>query len=221
MTIEWRRADAPVAYETAVAAMERHVAAMQARQAGELAWALEHPSLYTAGVSAAAADLLNPYGIPVYDSGRGGKYTWHGPGQRVVYVMLDLAERGRDVRCYVRDLEQWLINSLAELGVAAARRDGRVGIWVPRRDGSGLDDKIAAIGVRIRHWISFHGVAINRDCDLAAYQGIVPCGVREHGVCSLASLGVAVAEPDLDDVLESQFRKIFSGDKAAASCPRP
>ena len=189
--------------------MEQHVAAMLAGAAGELAWALEHPSLYTAGVSARAEDLLNAGDIPVYQSGRGGQYTWHGPGQRVVYIMMNLSERGRDVRCFVRDLEQWLIDSLVELGVAATRRDGRVGIWVPRADGSGCDDKIAAIGIRIRHWISFHGVAINRDNDLTAYRGIIPCGVRDHGVCSLASLGVDIAATELDNILERNFRNRF------------
>ena len=207
--LDWRLATEPVDYEQAVSFMEQHVANIQNHQAGELAWAVEHPSLYTAGVSARPEDLLNGAELPVYPSGRGGQYTWHGPGQRVVYVMLDLSRRGRDVRRFVCDLEKWLIASLAELNIVALRREGRVGIWVPRHDGSGCDDKIAAIGIRIRHWISFHGVALNRDCDLTAYRGIVPCGVREHGVCSLASLGVQITAHELDEILERNFRRQF------------
>ena len=201
--VEWSVAEAPVAYPDAVAAMEERVAAILARQAPEQVWLLEHPPLYTAGTSARADDLLDPQGMPVFKSGRGGQYTYHGPGQRVAYVMLDLAGRGRmDLRCFVRDLEQWLIETLAEFGIAGTRRRGRVGIWV---EAGGGEAKIAAIGVRVRRWVTFHGVSLNVAPDLAHYRGIVACGIREHGVTSLAALGVEARMEEVDRALRRNF----------------
>ena len=205
--VEWSVAPEPVSYPDAVAAMEERVAAMLTGQASEQVWLLEHPPLYTAGTSARADDLLDPPGLPVYRSGRGGQYTYHGPGQRVAYVMLDLAARGRmDLRCFVRDLEQWLIGALAEFGVTGMRREGRVGIWV---EADGGEAKIAAIGVRVRRWVTFHGVSLNVDPDLAHYRGIVACGIREHGVTSLAALGVDATIDEVDRVLRRKFDEVF------------
>ena len=207
--VEWSMAPAPVAYPDAVAAMEERVAAILARRAAEQVCLLEHPPLYTAGTSARADDLLDPQGLPVFKSGRGGQYTYHGPGQRVAYVMLDLAGRGRmDLRCFVRDLEQWLIDVLAAFGITGMRRDGRVGIWV---EADGGEAKIAAIGVRVRRWVTFHGVSLNVAPDLAHYRGIVACGIREHGVTSLAALGVDAAMEDVDRALRRNFEEIFGG----------
>ena len=170
-------------------------------------WLLEHPPLYTAGTSARADDLLDPSGLPVYRSGRGGQYTYHGPGQRVAYVMLDLGARGRmDLRCFVRDLEQWLIDTLAAFGVVGLRREGRVGIWVAADGG---EAKIAAIGVRVRRWVTFHGVSLNVAPDLAHYRGIVACGIREHGVTSLAALGVDATMDEIDRTLKCTFEAVF------------
>lgn len=205
---QWRVSSAPVPYEEAVAAMEARVAAIRAGTAPELVWLLEHPPLYTAGTSARAGDLLDPARFPVYPSGRGGRYTYHGPGQRVGYVMLDLERRGRDVRAFVHDLEEWLIRTLAHLGMKGERRPGRVGIWVVRPDGGG-EDKIAALGVRVRRWVSFHGVALNVDPDLSHYDGIVPCGIREHGVTSLAKLGLRVSMAEVDAALRQSFDDVF------------
>ena len=207
--VEWSAAPEPVLYPDAVAAMEERVAAILARQAPEQVWLLEHPPLYTAGTSARAGDLLDPLGLPVYRSGRGGQYTYHGPGQRVAYVMLDLAARGRmDLRCFVRDLEQWLIDALAAFGVVGLRREGRVGIWVAADGG---EAKIAAIGVRVRRWVTFHGVSLNVAPDLAHYRGIVACGIREHGVTSLAALGVDATMDEVDCALQRSFEAVFGG----------
>ncbi|CAA7627598.1 lipoyl(octanoyl) transferase LipB [Magnetospirillum sp. SS-4] len=207
--VEWRISDRPVAYPDAVAEMEARVAAIRAGQAPELAWLLEHPPLYTAGTSADPADLVDPDRFPVFPAGRGGQYTYHGPGQRVAYVMLDLKRRSPDVRAYVHGLEDWLIATLARFNVKGERRDGRVGIWVDR--GNGREDKIAAIGVRVRRWVTYHGVAINLDPDLSHFAGIVPCGIREHGVTSLWDLGLTPAMADLDCALMAGFAQVFGG----------
>ena len=210
--VEWTVASAPVAYPDAVAAMEERVAAILAHETPEQVWLLEHPPLYTAGTSAQSDDLLDSLSLPVFKSGRGGQYTYHGPGQRVAYVMLDLAARGRmDLRCFVRDLEQWLIGTLAEFGVVGVCREGRVGIWV---ETDGGEAKIAAIGVRVRRWVTFHGVSLNVAPDLAHYRGIVACGIREHGVTSLAALGVEATMDDVDRALRRNFSSVF-GDAAS------
>jgi len=209
--VEWRISAAPVAYAAAVAEMDARAAAIRDRAAPELVWLLEHPPLYTAGTSAKPADLLDAR-FPVHRSGRGGQYTYHGPGQRVGYLMLDLVRRGQDVRDYVTRLEAWIIAALAELGVTGERRAGRIGIWVarPAPDSKGYrEDKIAALGVRVRRWVTLHGIAINVAPDLAHFSGIVPCGVREHGVTSLADLGVAATMADLDAALRRTFDRVF------------
>ena len=206
--VEWSLAPGPVPYPAAVAAMEERVAGILARRAPEQVWLLQHPPLYTAGTSAQADDLLDASGLTVYRSGRGGQYTYHGPGQRVAYVMLDLKARGRmDLRCFVRDLERWLIDALAEFGIAGARRAGRVGIWVALEGGG--EAKIAAIGVRVRRWVTFHGVSLNVAPDLAHYRGIVACGIREHGVTSLAALGVDATMAEVDRALRHNFEAVF------------
>ncbi len=214
--VEWRVAPAPVAYPEAVAFMERRVAEIRAGRAPELVWLLEHPPIYTAGTSARDADLVDPGRFPVYRSGRGGQYTYHGPGQRVAYVMLDVKRRGGDVRRFVHDLEAWIVAALARFNVRGERREGRVGIWIDRaRHGGpaggqpGREDKIAAIGVRLRHWVSYHGIAINVDPDLSHYAGIVPCGIAEHGVTSLVGLGLPVTLADLDVALKDAFEEVF------------
>ena len=205
--VEWSVAPGPVPYPDAVAAMEERVASILARRAPEQVWLLEHPPLYTAGTSAQADDLIDASGLPVFKTGRGGQYTYHGPGQRVAYVMLDLAARRRmDLRCFVRDLEQWLIGTLAEFGVAGVCRSGRVGIWV---ETDGGEAKIAAIGVRVRRWITFHGVSLNVAPDLTHYRGIVACGIREHGVTSLAALGIEATMSDVDLALRRNFDAVF------------
>lgn len=201
--VEWRTATEPVAYDRAVAAMEARVAAIRAGKLGELVWLVEHPPLYTAGTSAKAGDLLDAR-FPVYETGRGGQLTYHGPGQRVAYVMLDLRRRNPDIRAYVAALENWIMRALAALGVTAERRAGRVGLWVEMGRYGGLpgtEAKIAAIGVRVRHWITYHGAAINLAPDLSHYAGIVPCGISEHGVTSLAALGIGATMADLDTAL--------------------
>ena len=210
--IEWRVSDAPVAYERAVAAMEERVAAIRAGAAPELVWLLEHPPLYTAGTSARDGDLIEPSLFPVHRSGRGGQYTYHGPGQRVGYVMLDLTRRGADLRAYVHRLEEWLIRTLASFGLEGERRPGRVGIWIA--ESGGRERKIAAIGIRVRRWVSFHGVSLNVDPDLSHYRGIVPCGIHEHGVTSLAEQGIGAGMHAVDDALKRAFTEIFtpSGD---------
>ena len=206
--IEWRISDALVPYEDAGAAMEARVAAIRAGTAPELVWLLEHPPLYSAGTSARPGDLIAPDLLPVFRTGRGGQYTYHGPGQRVGYVMLDLQKRGADLRAYVRDLEEWLIRTLQRFNVKGERRDGRVGIWIA--EGGGKESKIAAIGVRIRHWVSFHGVSLNVDPDLSHYRGIVPCGISEHGVTSLAALGIIATMPEVDAALKAAFAEVFA-----------
>jgi lipoyl(octanoyl) transferase len=212
--IEWRCSDRPVPYEEAVAAMEQRIAAIRAGGAPELVWLLEHPPLYTAGTSARPEDLLEPRRLPVYKSGRGGQYTYHGPGQRIAYVMLDLDRHGRDVRCHVWRLEEWMIRTLARFNVKGERREGRIGVWVVNPGGTGgREDKIAAIGVRVRHWVSYHGVALNVDPDLDQFRGIVPCGVQPeisgHGVTSLARLGIIASMPEIDIALRSTFEEVF------------
>ena len=203
--VAWKISDQPVAYPDALALMEARAAAIADGSAGELVWLLEHPPIYTAGTSADDADLLEAR-FPVYHTGRGGQFTYHGPGQRVGYVMLDLKTRKPDVRAYVRDLEQWLIETLALLGVKGERREGRVGIWVSR----GMrEDKIAALGVRIKRWVTFHGVSLNVEPDLSHFSGIVPCGISQHGVTSLADLGILVSMADVDVALKQGFKKIF------------
>jgi lipoyl(octanoyl) transferase len=203
--LEWRISDAPIPYPQALAEMEARAAAIAEGTAGEQIWLLEHPPIYTAGTSARDEDLIDPR-FPVYRTGRGGQFTYHGPGQRVAYAMLDLKRRKPDVRAYVQDLEEWLIQALAELGVKGERREGRVGIWVQR----GMrEDKIAALGVRIKRWVSFHGVALNVDPDLSHFSGIVPCGVKAHGVTSLADLGIVASMADVDVALKRSFGKIF------------
>jgi len=212
--IEWRVAATPVAYEAAVAAMEARVAAIRDGNAPELVWLLEHPAIYTAGTSARPSDLLDPGRLPVHKSGRGGQYTYHGPGQRIAYVLLDLNKHGRDVRCHVWRLEEWLIRALARFGVRGERRDGRVGVWVPGQDGR--DDKIAAIGVRVRRWVSYHGVALNVAPDLDQFAGIVPCGISDGGVTSLAALGIAAAMADIDIALRATIDDVFATAPACA-----
>ena len=205
--IEWRTDVAPVAYDEAVLAMEARVRDIRAGTASELVWLLEHPALYTAGTSARRADLITAL-LPVHYTGRGGQWTYHGPGQRVAYVMLDLNRRGGDLRVFVRNLEEWLIRALAAFGVTGERRTGRVGIWIA--DKAGNESKIAAIGVRVRRGVSYHGVSLNVAPDLAHYRGIVPCGVREHGVTSLAARGIHPAMREIDDALKAGFAAVFS-----------
>jgi lipoyl(octanoyl) transferase len=209
--VGWATSRAPVAYPDAVAAMQARVEAIIAGEAGELVWLLEHPPLYTAGVSAKAADLLDGQRFPVFQTERGGQFTYHGPGQRVAYVMLDLRERGRDVRFFVQALEAWVIGALAEFNVTGELRDGRVGVWVERRT-PGLpprEDKIAALGVKLRRWVSFHGISLNVEPDLAHFAGIVPCGVTEHGVTSLVDLGRPVGMDEADAALKASFERLF------------
>jgi lipoyl(octanoyl) transferase len=203
--LEWKISDAPVSYPEAVAEMEARAAALAEGRAGEQVWLLEHPPIYTAGTSAKDSDLIEAR-FPVYRTGRGGQFTYHGPGQRVGYVMLDLKNRKPDVRAYVHDLEQWLIQTLAEFNVKGERRQGRVGIWVQRGT---REDKIAALGVRIKRWVTLHGVALNLEPDLSHFTGIVPCGVTAHGVTSLADLGIAVTMADVDVALKKSFKSVF------------
>jgi len=203
---EWRITQEPVAYPEAVAFMEQRVAEIAGARAAECVWLLEHPPIYTAGTSAQPSDLLDAR-FPVYQTGRGGQFTYHGPGQRVAYVMLDLKHRAMDVRGFVRDLEEWLIHTLACFGVVGERREGRVGIWVVRDDGR--EDKIAAIGVRVRRWVTYHGIALNVAPDLSHFNGIVPCGIRGYGVTSLQELGVGVAMTEVDVALKAEFERVF------------
>jgi lipoyl(octanoyl) transferase len=205
--VAWEVSRRLTPYPDAVARMEAEAAAIAAGAAPERVWLVEHPPLYTAGTSADAADLLLPDRFPVYRTGRGGQYTYHGPGQRVAYVMLDLSKRGSDVRAFVAGLEAWLIEALSALGVTGERREDRVGVWV-RRDG-GREDKIAAIGIRVRRWVTFHGVSLNVDPDLSHFSGIVPCGVSAHGVTSLADLGVPGGLAAADAALAAAFQQIF------------
>jgi lipoyl(octanoyl) transferase len=205
--IEWLVSGTPVEYAAAVEKMEGRVAAIRAGAAGELVWLLEHPPLYTAGTSARDEELIEPGRLPVHRTGRGGRYTYHGPGQRIAYVMLDLRRRGQDVRCYVHQLEEWIIRTLAHFGVHGERRAGRIGIWVVRP--SGNEEKIAAIGVRVRQWVTYHGLALNVDLELEHYRGIVPCGIAEHGVTSLAELGIAATMGEVDTALRCAFTEVI------------
>jgi lipoyl(octanoyl) transferase len=207
MQIEWQTSATPVSYDRAVDAMEARVKDIRAGLAPELVWLLEHPPLYTAGTSAKEGDLVDPI-LPVHRTGRGGQWTYHGPGQRVAYVMLDLKARGGDLRAYVTGLEEWLIRTLGTFGLKGERRPGRVGIWIDQ--GGGRESKIAAIGVRVRQGVSYHGVSLNLDPDLGHYRGIVPCGVSQHGVTSLAKLGIKVPMARLDTALRQNFGAIFS-----------
>jgi lipoyl(octanoyl) transferase len=208
--VEWLVTSAPVPYEFAIAFMHERVEAIAGGTAGELVWLLEHPPLYTAGTSAKASDLLMPDRLPVYRSGRGGQYTYHGPGQRVGYLMLDVKRRFGDVRAFVRAIEDWLIDALAELGVEGLRREGCVGAWVRRRPEEGMPDaKIAAIGVRLSRWISSHGFSLNVAPELEHYCGIVPCGLREGAVTSLAALGLIVRMQEVDEALRETFERRF------------
>ena len=208
--VEWAVASGHVEYEPAVAAMEARVAAIAAGEAPELIWLLEHPPLYTAGVSSKDGDLLDAGRFPVHRTGRGGQFTYHGPGQRVAYVMLDLNRRGRDVRALVRGLEQWLIGGLAVFGVEAGVREGRVGVWVERKGaGWSREDKIAAIGVKVRKWVTFHGISLNVEPELEHFGGIVPCGITEHGVTSLVDLGVLATMDEADAALKGAFQHRF------------
>ncbi len=209
--MEWRISEGLAEYGAAIAEMEARAEAIRERGAPELVWLLEHPPLYTAGTSAKPGDLLQPRRFPIYEVGRGGQYTYHGPGQRVAYVMLDLKQRGPDVRRFVRNLEEWIIHTLARFNVKGERRDGRVGIWVTR---NGREDKIAAIGVRVRRWVTFHGIAINVDPDLSHFAGIVPCGIRgsaeqKLGVTSLAQLGYILSMAEFDMALRAAFDDVF------------
>ncbi len=216
--VEWRISRRPVAYDEAVAVMEQRVAEIRAGRAPDMVWLLEHPPLYSAGSSARVGDLLDPGRFPVHHAGRGGQYTYHGPGQIVGYVMLDLDRRGRDIRRHVRNLEGWLIATLARFGVQGERRDGRVGIWVSRDDGAGRrEDKIAAIGVRVRRWVSFHGVSLNVEPDLSHYDGIVPCGIAEHGVTSLVDLGLPVTWDEAAAAMKPAFEDAFGRETVAAT----
>lgn len=212
---EWLTSPGLTDYDTALATMEARVADISAGHAEELIWLVEHPPLYTAGTSARAEDLTDPERFPVYYAGRGGQYTYHGPGQRVIYTMLDLNRRGRDVRSFVANMEAWVIAALAEFGLKGEIREGRVGVWIarpdkaPLLDGSMREDKIAAIGVKLRRWVSFHGISINVEPDLGHYGGIVPCGISGHGVTSLVDLGRPVGLEDLDVALKRTFTQFF------------
>lgn len=215
--VEWITSDKPVPYPLAVERMEARANAIARGEAGEAIWLLEHPPLYTAGTSANIDDLKEPDRFPVFDTRRGGQYTYHGPGQRVAYVMLNLNTRGRDVRVFVEKLEAWVIAALDEFNVRGAVREGRVGVWVerpekpPLPDGTPREDKIAAIGVKMRRWVSFHGISINVEPDLSHFDGIVPCGIQGHGVTSLVDLGLPVTITDLDVALKRQFIHVFQG----------
>ena len=204
--VEWTSANEQIGYPEAVSFMERRVAEIADGDAPELVWLLEHPPIYTSGTSAKPTDLLNPR-FPVFQTGRGGQYTYHGPGQRVAYVMLDLRRRKMDVRGFVRDLEEWLIRTLARFDIRGESRDGRVGIWVVRENGR--EEKIAAIGVRVRRWITYHGIALNVSPDLGHFDGIVPCGIRGFGVTSMAALGVKATMAEIDTALRAEFDGVF------------
>ena len=208
--VEWHIDDTPVPYPDALAFMKDYIQKVQAGEAAERVWLLEHPPLYTAGTSAKKEDLTDPDYLPVFDAGRGGQYTYHGPGQRVVYFMLDLRERGRDVRAFVRAMESLVIDTLAQFNIEGYQVDGRVGVWVKRPEkGFGKEDKIAAIGVRVSRWVSFHGISINLNPDLNHYSGIVPCGISDQGVTSFEDLGQLVSMPELDAALKLSFERHF------------
>ncbi len=213
--VGWLVAPGLTGYESAVAFMEARASAIADGTAGELVWLVEHPPLYTAGTSAQSADLVDAQRFPVFKSGRGGEYTYHGPGQRVAYVMLDLKRRRQDVRAFVSALEEWIIRTLDSFNVKGERREDRVGVWVvrpdrpPLPDGSAAEDKIAALGIRLRRWVSFHGIALNVEPDLSHFGGIIPCGVRDHGVTSLVDLGLPVTMNDADHALHAAFAEVF------------
>ena len=213
--MEWKISEGLIPYEDALTFMENRVAAISAGEADECVWLLEHPPLYTAGTSAQRQDLVDPDRFPVYEAKRGGQYTYHGPGQRVVYVMLDLNRRTKDVRAFVKQLEEWVIATLDRFNVKGEIREGRVGVWVTRPEkplsvtGQPAEDKIAAIGIRLRKWVSFHGISINVEPDLEHFKGIVPCGISEHGVTSLVDLGLPVTMDDLDVALKASFEDVF------------
>lgn len=208
--VEWRVEPEKVQYEQAVSFMEARAAAIAAGEADELIWLVEHPPLYTAGVSAKAGDLLDPQRFPVHPTARGGQYTYHGPGQRVAYVMLDLSRRRKDVRAFVQALEAWIIRALSHFNVEGEIRPGRVGVWVERKGpGWSREDKIAAIGVKLRHWVSFHGISLNVEPDLEHFSGIIPCGQTEHGVTSLVDLGLPVTMDEADEALKRAFEAVF------------
>ncbi|WP_419255081.1 lipoyl(octanoyl) transferase LipB [Caulobacter sp. ErkDOM-YI] len=208
--VGWAVSTDYVPYPAAVAAMEARAAAIAEGTAGELVWLLEHPPLYTAGISAKGADLIEPDRFPVFESGRGGQYTYHGPGQRVAYVMLDMTRRGRDIRAFVEALEAWIVDALAAFNVVGEMREGRVGVWVERRGaGWSREDKIAAIGVKLRKWVSFHGISLNVEPDLGHFSGIVPCGQTKHGVTSLVDLGLPVTMEEADAALKASFQRVF------------
>ena len=213
--VQWEISDGEVGYNTALEKMDNHVQKMISGEGGEKIWLLEHPPLYTAGTSANKKDLIEPNLFPVFETKRGGQYTYHGPGQRIVYVMLDLNNRGKDIKKFVNNLEAWIIHTLAEFNVIGQSRSGRVGIWVERPDkpknvdGFLEEEKIAAIGVRLKKWVTLHGLSINVDPDLNNFQGIVPCGIKDHGVTSLVDLGLPVSMADLDIALKKSFSKVF------------
>jgi lipoyl(octanoyl) transferase len=224
--VEWLVSDRLVPYLEAVAAMEARAAAIAAGVAPEQVWLLEHPPLYTAGTSAREADLISPDRFPVFRTGRGGEFTYHGPGQRVAYLMLDLNRRGPDLRRYVASLEAWIIATLARFNVTGERREDRIGVWVRRPDrpnlpdGRQLEAKIAAIGIRVRRWVTFHGVSLNVDPDLEHYSGIVPCGVAGYGVTSLVDLGIPVSMAEADAALKAEFERLFGATTAPAAKSR-
>jgi lipoyl(octanoyl) transferase len=215
--LEWQVSERPVPYPEALADMEARAADIALGRSLERVWLLEHPPLYTAGTSANAADLLSPHRFPVYEAGRGGQYTYHGPGQRIAYVQLDLTRRGKDIRCFVRALENWIIATLADFGVAGVIRKDRVGVWVVHPDGR--EDKVAALGVRVRKWVTLHGISINVAPDLGHFSGIVPCGIQEHGVTSLASLAIQASMNDIDASLMAHFPNLL--DQLARACQLP
>jgi lipoyl(octanoyl) transferase len=203
--VEWVVSDGPTGYPEALAAMKARAAAIAAGTAAEAVWLVEHPPLYTAGTSAQPGDLLDPGRFPVYEAGRGGEYTYHGPGQRVAYLMLDLRQRGRDVRCLVSGLEGWIIDTLERFNIKGERREGRIGVWVRQLGRSGGESKIAAIGVRVSKWVSFHGISLNVSPELSHYDGIVPCGISDRGVTSLEDLGQIVSMAEVDMALKTTF----------------
>ncbi|KUL96748.1 lipoate--protein ligase [Bosea sp. WAO] len=208
--VEWVIAEAPVGYEAAVAEMEERAGLIADGLAAERVWLVEHPALYTAGTSAKDEDLLTPGRFPVHRTGRGGQFTYHGPGQRVAYVMLDLKRREPDLRRFVAALEAWLIGTLDQFNIRGERREERVGVWVRRPEkGAEVEDKIAALGIRVRRWVSFHGISLNVEPELSHFDGIVPCGIAGHGVTSLVDLGLPLTMPEVDSVLRAQFEQVF------------